>query len=257
MRIKHVAISAAAIAVLGLSAGCGPETSDQHGKAAPAGDAQASAGSGASGHGTELKATLERAYSTTTDAKTAKISMTAKTSGGHTGSTTMTGVVRFSPLAEKGTIHTAGRTIEAIVVDGTAYIRLGSSWRTIDLSQLSTGAMQDPTQALSYLRGVSSSVHETGSKTIRGVRASGYAATVDVQKAAAKQSGKAAAALTKLADQGVSSVPVEVWLDSAGRVVRLHSTLTVKAGGESTTVDATTDLYDYGTSVHISAPAGA
>jgi hypothetical protein len=116
----------------------------------------------------------------------------------------------------------------------------------------------DPTQALTYLQGASSSVTTLGTSTIRGVKVTGYKATVDLKKAAAKQGAMAQKALTTLSEHGVDSIPVEVWLDSAGRVVREHSTLTMTGvGSGSMTVDSTTDLSDYGTPVHISAPTGA
>lgn len=260
MRIRYVAVSAAAVAVLGLAAGCNPggsSASGGGGEHAAASSSPSTAGS--TGTGADLQVALQRAYGKTTDAKTAKISSTTKITGGSAaGTTTMSGVVRFDPPAEQVTVQTGGRQIEAIMVDGYEYLKMGSSWRKIDISSLTSGAPMDPTQALTYLQGASSSVTNLGTSTIRGVKVTGYQATVDLKKAAAKQGAKAQKALTTLSEHGVDSIPVEVWLDSSGRVVREHSTLTMTGvGSGSMTVDSTTDLSDYGTPVHISAPTGA
>ncbi|BCJ30873.1 hypothetical protein AB0I55_15850 [Actinocatenispora sera] len=258
MRIRYVAVSAAAVAVLGLAAGCNPGGSSAAGDREHAAASRSPSATGATGTGTDLKIAVQQAYGKTTDAKTAKISATTKITGGSAaGTTTMSGVVRFDPPAEQVTVQTGGRQIEAIMVDGYEYLKTGSSWRKIDISSLTDGAPMDPTQALTYLQGASSSVTKLGTRTIRGTKVTGYKATVDLKKAAAKQGAKAQEALTKLSEHGVDSIPVEVWLDPAGRVVREHSTLTMTGVGDgSMTVDSTTDLSDYGTPVHISAPAG-
>lgn len=259
MRLRYVAVSAAAVAVLGLAAGCtdgGTPTArgSVHGSAQPSRSARTTDDGG----GSDRPTAVQRAYHTTTDAKTAKVSMTGTITGGSAaGSTTMRGVVRFSPPAERLTIDVAGRKVEAVLVDGYQYVRVGSSWHTVDVSELTDGAVQDPTRILAYLQGVSSSVHRTGTRTIRGVRATGYRATIDVRQAAATRHGKAAEALRRLARQGTATIPVRVWLDPTGRVVREHSTVTTRVQGRPVTVDNTIDLYDYGTPVHITRPAGA
>ncbi|BCJ34997.1 hypothetical protein Athai_25000 [Actinocatenispora thailandica] len=260
MRTRYVAVSAVAVAVLGLAAGCNPGGSSASGGGGEHPAASGSPGAASStGTGPDLQIALQRAYGKTTDAKTAKISATIKITGGSAaGTTTMSGAVQFDPPAEQVTVRTAGQQVEAIMVDGYEYIKTGSSWRKIDISSLTGGAPMDPTQALAYLQGVSSSVTKLGTSTVHGVRATGYRATVEVQKAAAKQGAKAQDALKNLSEHGVHSIPVEVWLDADGRVVREHSTLTMTGvGSGSMTVDSTTDLTGYGTPVHISAPAGA
>lgn len=249
MRIRAIALAAAGTAVLGLAACSGGNSGT------PASTGKSSGGSDHSGT-TSVAATLEQAYGSTVDAKTAKISMTTKeTTAGKTTTFTGEGEAQFKPLAEQMTMHSNGQDIQTILVDGTSYTKVpGSGWQKTNVG--STGSSQaDPTQMLSYLQGVSSSVTKVGTDTIRGVSATEYKATIDMDKAAAKASATQRKALdTYKKAVGSSTLPVEVWLDGQGRLVREHESVAMTTGGQKVTTDTTIDLYDYGTPVSIKAP---
>lgn len=257
VRIRPVAVSAASVAVLGLTA-CG---GTPHAGATPANHPAPTARplpTSTTTHADTGRVALEQAYDRTTTARTAKIAVTMRTTGGDVS--TGTGAVRFRPLAERLTLHTGGRTVEAVVVDGAGYVQLpGTGWRRVDLSQLDAAAGQiDPGQVLSYLRGVSSDVRRTGTATIRGTHATGYTATVDLDRAAARQTGRAADGVRRAEKAlGTSTLPITVWLDDQGRLVRERSRVALTVAGRTVTSDTTVDLYDYGTPVTVTRPAGA
>jgi hypothetical protein len=252
MRMKPFAVSAAALAMFGL-AGCHAS----HSWSSKPTPSSSSTGS-ASGKSGDVSGALELAFSKTMDAKTAKVSMVLKTDTNGTATTINgDGLVQFNPMAEQLTMRVGGQQIQTIMVDGVEYVQVGGNWQKVNISQLTGGSSQgaDPTQMLSYLQGVSSSVTSTGTTTIRGSQATGYQATIDLDKVAAKENSDQQQA-TKKAEQalGTSSVPIEVWLDGQGRLVREHVAMTVTAAGHKVSTDTTIDMYDYGTPVSIKAP---
>jgi hypothetical protein len=268
MRIRAIAVATAAgVAVLGLAA-CGGDsgksasksaftsaghTSGQHAAGHTPADNHHSSGHDASN---DLSGQLEQVYDSTVNAKTAKFSTTIEYGeSGKTFSMTGSGVMQFQPLAEQMTMRVEGETLQTIVIGNTAYLKEpGQGWQKSNVGELSD-SWGDPTQTLSYLRGVSSDVTKTGTDTIRGVPATGYRATIDMDKAAAQGDAterKAIEAYEKAV--GSSTLPVEVWLDGQGRLVREHESVTLTSDGHKVSTDTTVDLYDYGTPVSISAP---
>ena len=60
---------------------------------------------------------------------------------------------------------------------------------------------------------------------------------------------------------GLTTIPVEVWVDGDGRVRKLSETIDMSkatgaaaAAAQAGAVNLTMEIYDYGTSVHIDAP---
>jgi hypothetical protein len=99
---------------------------------------------------------------------------------------------------------------------------LGESYQ-----QLVSDGQQGPAQSLSILQNASSSgVQTVGTATLFGVNTTEYRTTVDLNKLASA-SGKPALApaIQNLESKyHVSSIPVEVWLDSQQRLRRLVET---------------------------------
>ncbi len=118
------------------------------------------------------------------------------------------------------------------------------------------GTPADPSQILSSLEGVSSSVTQVGSATIRGVQTVHYRVMIDLAKALAEMGPKAGAGAFMRA-LGGPLVPAQVWVDATGLVRRVSVTLTprkhsgVPAGAQFTEM---VDFYDFGVPVHVSAP---
>jgi hypothetical protein len=132
----------------------------------------------------------------------------------------------------------------------------------IDLDALTELSRQtDPTKALDFLR-AAGPVKELGDATVRGVQATRYKGVIDLKRYANQLEknggGKAAAsAFRKVIEQtGMSTMPIELWIDEDALVRRMVWKQTVSAGaGEApTTVNATMDLFDYGADVEVVIP---
>jgi hypothetical protein len=163
--------------------------------------------------------------------------------------------------------------IESVFLARTIYLRLpsqaqkkvGKPWVKIDLdrfgqqSGIDFGALQstssnDPSAQLDQLRGAGN-VKRVGDETVRGTSTTHYKATVDLRKAAdrapAAQREAARRSIEKIIKlSGQGSVPMEVWIDKAGRARRFRATQAVQ--GQSFTY--TMDLYDFGTREALKAP---
>jgi hypothetical protein len=90
-----------------------------------------------------------------------------------------------------------------------------------------------------------SSVTPNGSDTINGVRADHYSVVVDVKKLPDTYPGKGA-----LVSAGLTTIPVELWVDSKGRPVQVTEKISV-SGQEATTK---VGISKYNVPVSISAP---
>ena len=168
----------------------------------------------------------------------------------------------------------AGQWKAHIVLDGSGsspvlYLQLpaidkylnGKTWVKADLAAmakqagtsitqlLQTAGNQDPTKALQMLESVGN-VTKVGTDTIDGAQTTHYSGTIDVKKVATLLGAQA-----KALDQAkVSSIPIDVWIDSDGLVRRMHEHLAYAAGGANATTDLTVDLSDFGVKTSIQAP---
>ena len=157
--------------------------------------------------------------------------------------------------ASGGTFH-----MEMIFRDRAMYMRMpsamvsklpgGRPWLKLDISKLAAASgmpglssmfggpgMQDPSQFLQYLRGVSGSVTKVGSDTVAGVPSTHYRATIDLSKAISRLSGHNAADARQLGRQLKSALrsnqmPMDVWIDSNHYVRRivLHMNMALQTG---------------------------
>ena len=124
----------------------------------------------------------------------------------------------------------------------------------IDFSALAGSAGSDPTAQLDQLRGAGD-VKKLGKEKVRGVETTHFRATIDLRKAAEKAPAAQRAAARRSIENvirltGQATVPVEIWIDDAGRLRREKATQRVKGQSLTTTVD----LYDFGASEPVTPP---
>jgi hypothetical protein len=228
------------------------------------------------------------AYSKTTDAHTAKTTMSTQVStGGQTVPLTADGVVDFTGHSAQltETLPANAGSMEIRFSGGMVYLQLpgqlgaqlagGKPWASIDvnklaqqqygasLSELQGSMPSDPTDALGYLRGASDQVREIGPDTVDGAATRHYDVTIDLDKAAAGQPPQAQQATQKLEQQlGTHTLPAQVWIDDQGRLrkIMLDEKITPPSTAAGTTspgpisLSVSETFRDFGTPVHVSAP---
>jgi hypothetical protein len=118
-----------------------------------------------------------------------------------------------------------------------------------------------PASLLASLTAASSGVTRLGPSTIRGVRVTGFALTINPAKESASMpAADRSAAEAFLKSAGVTKIPVDVWVDAKNLVRREKVTMALPnsmgaSAGSSMTM--TTDFYDFGVPVQVSAPPAA
>ncbi|HEY6030844.1 MAG TPA: hypothetical protein VIU44_09780 [Gaiellaceae bacterium] len=138
---------------------------------------------------------------------------------------------------------------------GEAGLPAGKTWARIDLAQAAkqggfdlgalTSAQLDPRKAVELLKQAGASTR-IGEEQIDGVATTHYRVVVDPKTAlgdlseSERQQAEQALKLT-----GISTFPVDVWVDDAGMLRRVSADL----GGAFLSIKASLDLNDYGTPV--------
>lgn len=119
----------------------------------------------------------------------------------------------------------------------------------------------DPADLLASLTAISGSVTKHGTATIRDVQVTQYRVNIDLAKAAARVPGWERASFKEFAQSlGTGTIPVDVWVDSHNLVRRMREALHMPSEPGTpagTVVTQTTDFYDFGVSVRVSAPPAA
>ncbi|MHB8680537.1 MAG: hypothetical protein ACYDA2_00365 [Acidimicrobiales bacterium] len=108
----------------------------------------------------------------------------------------------------------------------------------------------DPTQVLAMLRQLTGGVTQVGSAVIDGEQTTEYQGTIDL---AGTNGGSTSSTIIsrQLAQAfGLSSLPVDVWIDGAGRARQVKTSFTLFG----LTVSALTHIGSFGTPVSVSAP---
>jgi hypothetical protein len=218
-----------------------------------------------------------------TGAQKGGIAMTIRGEVGAAGqSIPMSGSGTFDRAGKLGqmsmTTSAAGQTIkmDEIIKGHTVYVTSdafkgklpgGKDWMKLDLdaaaksegidlsSLTGSGASQDPSQVLEYLKGAGTST-KVGEETINGVATTHYHAVIDLKKAAAKggpDAEKAVDQLEKLA--GVTSMPLDVWIDKDHLVRREAMKYDMTVRGQRASMDMTVDMTKYGVEVTAKPPA--
>ena len=145
----------------------------------------------------------------------------------------------------------------------------GARWMKLDLGRFGqalgfnleqlAGGQSNPAQFLEYLKASGGTVAIVGHEHVRGVATTRYRGEINLQKAAdvvpSSNRDQLRKALSKLAEQtGVSSLPVEVWVDAQGLVRRMSLALSLPAGGESVQLHMRIDLFGFGATPTIKPP---
>lgn len=150
----------------------------------------------------------------------------------------------------------------------------GKSWIKMDVGGLTrlggTGAglpmMQqpDPSQMLDSLRGMSGGVRKVGTSTVRGVRSTHYRLEVDPRKAVEASVRQAPKRLrgrvrsqmnAAMALLGDDKLPVDVWIDGAGRLRKMKLDYGMAMPGAGTLdAEMTMELYGFGSRVDFTKP---
>lgn len=212
-----------------------------------------------------------------TQGQTARIAATISTqSQGMTVLITETGLFDFA--RSRGTI-TMQSPMDAteIFIPPTTYIKTpdaaadggplpdGKTWMALPDASASASALLgigvgggDPADLLASLTAMSSGVTRLGPATIRGVPVTGFALKVDPAKAAGTVPDADRASLEALGKlYGAGAIPVDVWVDAHNLVRQEKLTLAVPGGTGApggTHLVITTDFYDFGVPVRVSAP---
>lgn len=163
----------------------------------------------------------------------------------------------------------------AVFVDSTVYYQLppgalagGRRWIQLDLQNVADasgldfgplvqGSQADPTQYLLWLSALGPGITKIGEEDVRGVPTSRYRAAVDLnlleEQAPPGKEAEWAAYVQTLRDRlGLAFIPVEVWVDDEGLIRRFNHEYGFST--EGTTAVVTTELFDFGIPVNVSAP---
>jgi hypothetical protein len=127
---------------------------------------------------------------------------------------------------------------------------LGKS-QGIDLSQLMQQRQSNPTDMLQALKAAGSS-RVVGQEDIRGAPTTHYQATIDLNKVANRLPSSQADSVKQLfQSSGLSSFPVDVWIDRSGRVRREG----IKFSATGMSMDMTIEFTRFGVAVDTSPPS--
>lgn len=286
-RIRRTAAAVAVLTALGTLAACGGNGDDNGGKA-PQGHSTTHPGEGGNRAGTDTLSQLRLAADRTDHADSAKVEgttvvnkVTMKMNGelawphGMVGAVTikMSGGPMAASLRQMGSDGTyrARYLPDAMYVDmGDAVAKTdgGKPWLKYGYDVLakmlgaSGSAMKDqfqnnnPTRSVQMLIG-SGDVKGMGTETVRGVKATHYAGTVDVAKLFGAQSGLSASTAKtlekQLQAQGVTTDHVDLWVDGHGLLVKKEERATTASGA----LDSTAYYSDYGIKVDVAPPAAS
>jgi hypothetical protein len=223
--------------------------------------------------------TLSAAVTKTT-AETSRVATTMTMHvGGIAVSFTRTGVFDFAH--SRGMLTTSAPIgVTELIVPPKVYIKFaggsdmtlphGKTW--VEVSGLPAGATASvlepfsggasPADLLASLTAIAGSERTLGPGTVRGVPVTGFRVNIDPAKAAAKLPAWERAGFIQ--SFGKRTIPADVWVDGQNQVRRLTLTLRMPGGKTGSNgmppgsgVVQSTDFYDFGVPVKVSAPPAA
>jgi hypothetical protein len=141
----------------------------------------------------------------------------------------------------------------------------GAHWMKIDLGRVGKAVGLDPTQLLGgqsnpaqfleYLKASGGSVQEVGHESVRGVQTTHYRGAIDLRKAASVLPGDHAAVEKSIAQMGLGTLPVDVWVDSHRMVRRLDFNIHAPVSGAQLNLQLRVELFDFGPTPNVKAPS--
>lgn len=226
-------------------------------------------------------ARVAAAYTTTTQAKTAKLNFNQLTeiAGRRSGQLSGQGAVNFSTDATTMTLTTAGggkfrvREIGDQLYLGPSAgapskLPAGKSWLSLNTtktgsknlgaySKFKSGVVTNPTKMLDYLRGVSR-VDINGNGEVGGVTTTRYTTTVNIDKLLPQLDPSGKKAMQSVKKQLDSNTfPMQIWVDDQGRIRKGEVKLRFTRQDQQASVTTTVTLSQFGTDVTISQPPEA
>jgi hypothetical protein len=200
--------------------------------------------------------------------------------------------VSFTQTGEFDFAHSRGlismqapMSMTAVFVPPRVYIKLpaasgpalpkGKSWLAIPTGTLGGDAVglggpfspfgvSNPADLLASLMAISGSERNLGAAIIRGVPVTGFQVNIDPAKAAARVPDWERASFQQFAKSlGSGTIPVDVWVDGQNQVRRVRLSLSAPEGADligapgKTKLVVSTDYYDIGVPVNVSAPPAA
>jgi hypothetical protein len=200
--------------------------------------------------------TIAAAYDKTLAANTAKFTAKLDTKlTGHLINLTGDGSMRFNPLAGESTLKGKGTDVHIITIGKDVYIQgTDKKWTKLDTSKSGNTGGNDPMDYLGFLKGVTGPVTSTGTTTVHGSPATGYKVTVDFAKAVKNSPGGKNGLLQGVQAGGITTAPVDIWLDNQGRLAQIKYHFDANSRGADLVSDGTVSFYEYGTTVNITAP---
>lgn len=175
----------------------------------------------------------------------------------------------FSGLPAQLSQH--GSTAEFVLADKVMYLKLpflsgmlpgGKQWMKVDLSaaarqagtSLGSFGQLDPQQWLQQLL-ASSDTQKLGTDTVQGEQMTHYRTTIDPSKLTANVPAAQRAAVRKAMKQiGMSTIPVDVWVDGKGLLRQESLSLSLGQGLQNATMKMTFELHDFGEPVSVEVP---
>ena len=284
MRRRVLSSSAAlCLALGGALTACGGGSGS-----AASGAAVTSRTGGSSGTATSPVRAIEAAYTSTTNVGSMRFSMDgAMSSSGMDMKITASGVedVATKQADITMTVPIVG-SMEVRVVDGVGYVRMGSAaggkWMKAPATAsgsggLTSGSGYDAGEVLGFLKSVSAKgVTDLGAATVRATSTTHYRATLDLAKVAAAAGAATGSGSSSSADlgsmmksTGLTSMPMDVYVDGQHHVRRVAMTMTMGGAATGSSAPAnpltgsgtpsgqftmTMDFYDFGVPVHVTAP---
>jgi hypothetical protein len=165
-----------------------------------------------------------------------------------------------------------GSTAQFVLADKVMYLKMpfltgmlpgGKQWLKVDLAaaakQAGNGALGsfgqiDPQQWLQQLL-ASSNTQKLGTDTVQGEQMTHYRTTVDPSQALSKVPASQRAAIRNALKQiGMSTIPVDVWVDGKGLLRRESLSLSFGQGLQNATMKMTYDMHDFGEPVNVEVP---
>jgi hypothetical protein len=164
-----------------------------------------------------------------------------------------------------------GSTAEFVLSDKVMYLKMpflsgmlpgGKQWMKVDLTaaakqagtSLGSFGQLDPQQWLQQLL-ASSDTQKLGTDTVQGEQMTHYRTTIDPDKAMSKVPAAQRAAVRKAMKQiGLSTVPVDVWVDGKGLLRQESLSLTLGQGLQNAAMKMTFDMHDFGEPVTVEVP---
>jgi LppX_LprAFG lipoprotein len=164
-----------------------------------------------------------------------------------------------------------GATAEFVLADKVMYLKMpflsgmlpgGKQWMKVDLAaaakqagtSLGSFGQLDPQQWLQQLL-ASSDTQKLGTDTVQGEQMTHYRTTIDPDKAISNVPAAQRAAVRKAMKQiGVSTIPVDVWVDGKGLLRQESISLTLGQGLQNAAMKMTFDMHDFGQPVNVDVP---